>query len=533
MARSPLFDRFSRTFRLALDLDRAGLPTDEGLDLARANQEQWSATKRSRRDALKIAGAAAAVGVLGSKAARAVPRADIDVGIVGAGLAGLACADRLQKAGVYATLYDGNDRIGGRCWSLRGVFPGQVAEHGGELVDNLHKTMLGYANAFGLALEDMEKAPGEIAYHFDGALHDEASVVAEFRAFVSKMQADLRASTGAPTADTFNNADLALDRMSLREYLVSRGASRLLQKAIEEAYVAEYGLEPEEQSSLNFLLFMHADKRSRFMPFGVFSDERYHIVGGNDQIPQGIATGLRGQTHLGLKLTAARRTAAGRVELTFKDGNRTVTATHDAVVFALPFSTLRDVALDASLALPAWKTKAIRELGYGWNAKTMVGFTARPWAGRGFSGTSYSDLANHQTTWETNPSHASATNAVITDYAGGNRGRALDPRRTQTQVTAFLGDFDRIFPGAAAAARRDGRGDVVAHLAHWPTNPFAKGSYTAYRLGQFTGIAGNEGKPIGNLFFAGEHTDSFYDWQGFMEGACNSGIRAANELLGR
>ena len=34
-----------------------------------------------------------------------------------------------------------------------------------------------------------------------------------------------------------------------------------------------------------------------------------------------------------------------------------------------------------------------------------------------------------------------------------------------------------------------------------------------------------------NLFFAGETTDSFYEWQGFMEGGANSGIRAANELL--
>ena len=69
----------------------------------------------------------------------------IDIGIVGAGIAGLACADALAASGVPATVYEAGDRVGGRCWSLRNLFPGQVAERGGEFIDNLHKTMLRYA----------------------------------------------------------------------------------------------------------------------------------------------------------------------------------------------------------------------------------------------------------------------------------------------------------------------------------------------------------------------------------------------------
>jgi monoamine oxidase len=44
-------------------------------------------------------------------------------------------------------------------------------------------------------------------------------------------------------------------------------------------------------------------------------------------------------------------------------------------------------------------------------------------------------------------------------------------------------------------------------------------------------IANNEAKPVGNLFFAGEHTSSFYENQGFLEGAAESGLRAAAEVL--
>jgi monoamine oxidase len=49
--------------------------------------------------------------------------------------------------------------------------------------------------------------------------------------------------------------------------------------------------------------------------------------------------------------------------------------------------------------------------------------------------------------------------------------------------------------------------------------------------GQFTSIAGLEGRPTGNLLFAGEHANSFYEAQGFMEGAALSGVQAAADVL--
>jgi monoamine oxidase len=93
-----------------------------------------------------------------------------------------------------------------------------------------------------------------------------------------------------------------------------------------------------------------------------------------------------------------------------------------------------------------------------------------------------------------------------------------------------LTDLDHVFPGALGAATLV-NGQYLAHLEHWPSNPLMKGSYTCYRPGQFTTMAGLEGLPVGNLLFAGEHTNSFYEWQGFMEGAALSGIAAAKSIL--
>jgi monoamine oxidase len=520
MTRTPALRNIVRAFRAARFCNHNRIPADEGVQLL-----------RSRRDFLKLAPAAAFA--FSQRRLLGAPKGNPpDVGIVGAGLAGLVCARELQRRGARPSIYDASNRAGGRCFSLRGFFPGQIAERGGEFIDNLHKTLIGLAREFGLTLEDVTKEPGEVAYYFDGRHVPEAVVVEEFRALVPAMRNDLRSLSAEPSADNHTAADLALDLTDLATYLRTRGVGSVVYQAIEQAYIAEYGLALEQQSCLNFLLFIHADRRSKFTPFGVFSDERYHVVEGNDAIADGIAARLSNPVQCGLSLIRVRKTAGGRIELTFKSGRTTVTRTHEAAVLAIPFTVLRNVELDASLGLPAWKVQAIRELGYGTNAKMMLGFSGRPWAAHGSNGSSYSDLVNHQTTWETNPSRATPNRAILTDYSGAGRGARLNPSRTQTEATRCLSDLELVYPGALAAVTRL-NGNWLAHMEHWPSNPLTLGSYTCYTPGQFTSIAGNEGKPVGNLYFAGEHANSFYEWQGFMEGAALSGLDAAASILGR
>src|SRR6185369_11997658 len=140
MSHSPIFDRLRRAMRLGAYCDRHQISTEEGI----ARRE---AAETSRREFLGSVGAVAAAGALASvtSACGGAPVGEtveglahpgtLDVGIVGAGLAGLVCADQLRLNGVTAALYEGNTRIGGRQFSLSGFFPGQVIERGGELID--------------------------------------------------------------------------------------------------------------------------------------------------------------------------------------------------------------------------------------------------------------------------------------------------------------------------------------------------------------------------------------------------------------
>lgn len=527
MGRNPMMSRLARIARLAEHCRNTGEDAQEAIGRE---------TLRDPRRRRLIQGAAAATAGLMMPAGWTLgsPRAAAQggVAIVGAGLAGLSCAYQLAGKGVVAQVFEAGARVGGRCWSLRGFFPGQVAERGGELIDTTHTTMRGYANAFGLTLENVGAVPGETYYRFDGRDYPEAQVVEEYRAFVARMREDLHLLR-YPTADAFTEAERVLDQTSLDDYLRTRGAGRLLHRVIDAAYTIEYGAAIAEQSSIAFLRFIHADRRSKFTPFGVFSDERFHVVEGNDRIATGLAERLPAPVEFGHRLVAVRKLAGGRLRLTFDTDGGSVQSDHDVVVLTLPFSVLRGIDLDVSLGLPAWKRYAIDQSAMGDNSKLMVGFRRPYWYTlHSANGAGYADLPNLQCTWETNPINSDDTRAVMTDYTGGALARALDPGRVQTDAGAFLDALEQALPGANQEVRRDARGDLLAFTENWTRNPLSLGAYSCNRPGYFTTIADNEAKPVDNLLFAGEHTSSFYEWQGFMEGAALSGLRAAREVVG-
>src|SRR4051812_11745159 len=108
----------------------------------------------SRRQFIGAAGAAAVSATAWAPRARAATGSKIVV--VGGGLAGLTCAYRLEQAGVTAELHEASDRLGGRCWSIRGTFaPGLVAEHGGELIDTNHIELRQLAKELGFPLDNL------------------------------------------------------------------------------------------------------------------------------------------------------------------------------------------------------------------------------------------------------------------------------------------------------------------------------------------------------------------------------------------
>ncbi|MDR7521914.1 MAG: FAD-dependent oxidoreductase [Armatimonadota bacterium] len=520
--RSPLFAALRQAVRVAGAANVPGAPpVDEllGLRLERLTRRRFLKAAMAAAAAVGVQGVAGRLGADVAAAAPAAPR----VVIVGGGIAGLQAAYRLRRAGIRALVYDAATRTGGRIRSAaNAIAPELVTEFGGEFINSDHEDVLALAREFGLDLMDME-APGEAhleeAYFFDGRHRREAEVVNAFRPVAERIAADADRLGDRIDFRTPGPA-VRLDRMSLAEYLRRIGATGWLGALLEVAYVTEFGLDAAEQSALNFITLVGTDLREGFRIVGD-SDERYKVRGGNQQIADALARRLDGQIELGHRLVGLRARGRGYLLSFERRGSGVTDVAADVVILAVPFTMVREV--DLRVELPSHKWKAIRELGYGTNAKLMQGLLERPWRARGYSGAAYSD-AGFQLCWD-NSRGQSGPVGGITLYFGGHLGLEVGRGSADDQMTRLLPGVDRVFRGVADA--RAGR----AVRWHWPTYPFTKGSYACYKPGQWTGIRGAEGVPVGNLFFAGEHCS--YDYQGYMNGGAESGRLAAQAVLRR
>ena len=304
--------------------------------------------RTTRKGLLRSAGAGAlAVTALGRLTPAARATATPRIVVVGAGLAGLTCAHRLKQAGYTAQVYEATDRLGGRCWTIRGAFAdGQIGEHGGELIDQGHNAIRNLAQELGLSLDNLLRAEAngaELLGYFDGAPYSFEEITDDLKRVWQKIHADVSAASYPTLFDSYTQRGLELDRMSIVDWIeesVPGGMASRLGQLLDIAYNIEYGAESSEQSSLNLLYLLGYAGQGQLRVFGK-SNEKYHVHGGNDQIPARLGAALAGQVTTGAELVAIRQTAAGAYSLSFRIGSRTTTVTADKVVLALPFSILR------------------------------------------------------------------------------------------------------------------------------------------------------------------------------------------------
>ncbi|WP_128544896.1 flavin monoamine oxidase family protein [Larkinella soli] len=455
----------------------------------------------------------------GDRAARKA--SDIKVAIVGAGIAGLNTAHTLQKRSFTNwTIYEASNRVGGRIYSKTNLLgTGLTTELGGEFIDSSHKDMFYLIKDFNLKLLDMqspsEQALIKDAYFFNGQHFTLKQVVDAFRQIAPRMQADI---DSLPDSIDFQTRGIAatLDKISISDYLTKIGATGWLKELLEVAYETEYGLVPNVQSCINLLFLISTDTaKGNFDIFGD-SDERYKVVGGNQKIIDKLISHYQNRIEIGRTLKAVKKNGS-KIELVFEGGPSVLA---DFVVLTLPFTKLRQV--DIQVPLDPVKKKSIQELGYGKNAKLMMGFNTRHWRTLGYTGYVFSDNTV-QSGWD-NSQLQPGTAGGYTVYLGGNKGVQVGDGSVQQQVKNYLPKLNQIFPGVEAQY------NGVAERFHWPTHPYTLGSYACYKVGQWTTIGGAESLPVGSqILFAGEHCS--VDYQGYMNGGAETGRQAANEII--
>ena len=529
MAKTSLFDRLRRSFRRAAHAEHAKISTSEVLERREA--------ELSRRALLRAAGATvggvAATQVLAacggtvaedeaSGTVLSALQSDARIVIVGAGLAGMTCAYRLGQRGLAARVYDANNRVGGRTFTHRSpAFPNRI-ELGGELIDTNHATMQTLVRELGLTLVDVAEATAGLEYerYFFGNRHyTEAQIIDAYRPVAKKLRADFK-SIGQPrysTYDAFTPRGRELDRKSIAQWLDENDVSGPIRTLLDVGYTAEYGGEIDTQSFLNLLHLISFDP-DPFLIYGE-SDERYTIKEGNDSIATRIDAQLANPVTLGHELAAVRERSDGSLLVTFERGNgSTVDVVADKLVLAIPFNQLRKC--DLRIPLGAAKKKSLTRLAYGKNSKVTARVSSRPWIAAGSSGTSFNDRG-YMESWDASRGFPGAA-ATVTHFGGGNVAIGMGSGTAVSQAKSFLDRLDVVYPGVRAAFT----GEAVR--MHWPTAKYFEGSYAIYTPGDYTTFVGSEGESEGNVHFAGEHTS--VDFQGWMEGAAESGERVAKEI---
>jgi monoamine oxidase len=470
---------------------------------------------------LDRAGVAGALGGRGASPARRDGGEGPRIAIVGAGLAGLACAYRLHRQGIACTLYEAHGkRVGGRCWTAREFAAGQTAEHGGEFIDSAHRRIRALAAELGLTLDDLERGAGKRGarlhprLYLDGRVRRFRDVYRDQHLIVRRAAADAR-RIGSFRWDRAGRAARELDETTAAEWLdaaLPERSQHLLRLATEQLMAEEYGLDVDRLSAINMLV--------QFGPYGVESDERFHVHGGNDQLAWGMAERLpAGTLQLDHPLRALRRRGSGYA-LAFEGQRQEAQA--DAVVLCLPFTALRRVDLDGAGLSPR-KRRCIEQLGMGTNAKLLLQFKRRLGDYDRFNGEYFDENVD---TWDSSIDEPGRP-SLLTVYSGGRYGAAQRGPRPHCpappgRVRAATAAISRAVPGLAAGYTGTGR------LDHWASDPWTHGSYAAFEPGQYTRYWGFAGRPEGRIHFGGEHTA--LSAQGFMEGAVRSGERCAAEV---
>jgi monoamine oxidase len=540
MARTPLLSKFQRLFADFEEADRSGRTVE-------AVQQERRGLPLTRRDFLKVSGAtvgaAALSGALGAFAAQ-TPR----IAIVGGGIGGLNAALTLQDAGYASTVYEASGRVGGRMHSdTTSWLNGQTSEHCGELIDSGHKTILGLAQRFNIPTVDLLGAQPNHSTdtdYFFGKYYTAAQAQADFNPVWNNVKKDTNAASYPTLYNLYTDAGKVLDHMSIHDWIESRvpgGHTSSMGQLLDVAYNIEYGAVTTQQSSLNLLYLLgFSSIPGNFSVFGK-SDERYHLVGGNERLPRAVAAALpAGSIQLNTALKGFVRNSDGTFTLTLQNPIKTFTRVVDRLVMAIPFSILRNIlnskAAYRAAGFDSLKQTAISQLGYGQNAKLQLQFDSRLWNQSGpwgiGNGNSYADTG-YQNTWDVTRAQDGAT-GILVDYTGGGvplasfGGDPADPNVVAGFAKTFLSQIEPLFPGLTA--QWNGRATLDVPLS----NPFLLGSYSYWKVGQYTLFSGYEKArqpdPVtGKCHFAGEHCSQ--DFQGYMEGGASEGYRAATEIL--
>ncbi len=437
--------------------------------------------------------------------------------VIGAGLAGLVAARLLQQSQRRTIVLEAQHVPGGRVRTIRGAFDdGLYAEAGAARIANVHERVIRYVGELGLSLTRFQPADAPSLLYAQGQMVNSRGDIDALNIALSQAERGLgrrellhRYLGTLPKEITNPRFDPVAysrwrryDQLSWQTFLRVRGASPGAIRLI------TLGASAEHLSALYVLrqVALHSEAK-----------QYYKIRGGMDQLPCALASSLGNAVRYNAIVTGLQQYQDG-VQVDFVEHGRHIHIDADRVVIAVPFSTLRNIEIRSPLS--ELKKHIIENLAYYPATRYLLQLSSHQGYPLGHGGVVRTD--HPAEVWNSTWDQQSLRDIMsITTVDDGRQSQSTRTENDRLDLEFGFNILSSLFPHAGVQLER-------CRSFRWAEEPWSQGAFAIFRPGQMVPFLSYIRQQEGRLHFAGEHTSQ---WGGWMEGAIQSGERAANEIM--
>ncbi len=445
---------------------------------------------------------------------------NVDVAVIGAGLAGLAAARRVAAAGSTVAVLEARDRVGGR--TLNEPIGGdRVVEIGGQWVGPTQKRALALIDELGLETYPTY-AEGASLFERGGALRRYGGTIPKLNPVglaetgIVMARINRMAKTLDPASPWTAEKAAAWDSQTFATWMrrnIRTGAGRDLMTL---AIRAVWAVEPEDLSLLHVLFYIRSAGSFEVLLDTEGGAQDSRVVGGTQLISLRMAEQLGDAVRLRAHVNRIEHLAEG-VAIGFADGSPPLRARR-AIVAIPPALAGR---IDYDPPLPTIRDGLTQRMAQGSVVKCMAIYDEPFWRDEGLNG---------QVTSTDGPVSMTFDNSLPGDGAGiivafleGRAARGACDVPEAERREAVVGCLRRFFGPRAASPER--------YLDKaWAEDPHSRGCYGGFLTpGGWTENGPALRAPVGPIHWAGAETAVV--WNGYMDGAIRSGEDAADAAL--